>query len=74
VNSLITEIQTKSLDHPDVLRMLKERGISNVYIGEQQGRVNNPNPILDPDKILTSPYYQPIYHEDRVWIFKILFP
>ena len=56
----------------EVLKTLKERGINYVYIGQRQGRVNNPDgSVLDPETLLASPHYKPVYHQDRVWVFEI---
>jgi hypothetical protein len=69
VNSLTQEIEAKGIDHPDVLRMLQERGVTHVYIGQLQGMVNSGGHALDINQLLASPHYQPLYHQDRVWIF-----
>jgi hypothetical protein len=72
VNNLQSEIIAKGIDHSDVLRMLKERGIRYIYIGQRQGRVNNPNHTLDPQVLLASPAFKLLYHQDRVYIFEVL--
>lgn len=69
VNSLTQEIEAKGIDHPDVLCMLQERGVTHVYVGQLQGSVNSGGQALDIDQLLASPHYQPLYHQDRVWIF-----
>ena len=71
VNDLTAEIMAKGIDHPDVLESLQSRNITHVYIGQQQGTVNNPVPLLIPKIMLASPHFTPIYHQDRVWIFKV---
>jgi hypothetical protein len=71
VNALTEQIEAKGIDNPDVLRMLKEREVTNIYIGQQQGRVNDIDPLLSPEEILSSPFFSPIYHKDRVWIFEV---
>ena len=72
VNALQSEILAKGVDHPDVLRLLQERGIRYIYIGQRQGRVNNAGAILDPQVLLASPAFKPIYHQDRVYIFEVV--
>ena len=73
VNALTAEIQQKGIEHPDVLATLRERGITHVYIGQRQGRVNYDGPhVLDPNRLLAIPHFRPIYHLDRVWIFEVL--
>lgn len=71
INSLTAEIVQKGLDDPDVLSMLVERNVTHVYIGQRQGRVNNPSHPLEPNKLLTNPHFTPIYHQDRVWVFQL---
>jgi hypothetical protein len=56
-------------DSPTVLSLLDEQGLTHVYIGQQQGQVNYSGPTLNPADFETSPHYELIYHQDRVWIF-----
>jgi hypothetical protein len=69
-NALVAEIIEKGLDDPQVLDLLARRGITHVYIGQQQGRVNNIHPLLDPAELLDNPHFNLVYHEDRVWIYE----
>lgn len=71
VNSLTAMIEQKGINHPQVFEMLESRAISHVYIGQRQGEVNTNEPLLDINQMLASPHYDPIFHQDRVWIFKI---
>ena len=71
VNALTAEIQSKGINHPDVLAMLDERRVTHVYIGQQQGLVGYEGPSLSPQEMLASPHYSLIYHQDRVWIFEV---
>ena len=70
-NALTTAIQEKGISDPDVIAMLKERGITHVYIGQQQGSVNSPGPLIDPAQMLADPHYTLLYHQDRVYVFKV---
>jgi hypothetical protein len=73
VNTLTSEIQDKGITHPDVLALLRERGVGYVYVGQREGRVNYDGPnILNPDKLISSPLFRLIYHQDRVWIFEVM--
>jgi hypothetical protein len=72
VNAFQNDIRNETLDQPDVQAPLKERGITHIYIGQQQGRVNNKDPLLNVHQLLDSPYFQPLYHQDRVWIFEYI--
>jgi hypothetical protein len=74
INALNKEIQQKGINHPDVLTMLEERNINQIYLGQQQGQVNNPSGGFTVQEILSNPNFEPIYHQDRVWIFQVQFP
>jgi hypothetical protein len=73
VNTLTTEIQNKGIANPDVLALLHARGITYVYVGQRQGRVNYGGPYgLEPDQLLASPSFRVVYHQDQVWVFMII--
>jgi hypothetical protein len=73
VNALLTETGQKGLADLSVLNLLRERKITHIYIGQQQGRVNYDGPLtIDAEQLLTSPFFRPIYHQDRVWIFEVV--
>jgi hypothetical protein len=73
VNAFVTAIDQKGIADSSVLAELKARGLSYIYIGQQQGMINNPNPlILDPLKLSTDSHFRTVYHQDRVWIFEIV--
>jgi hypothetical protein len=72
ITQLGKEIEEKGYVHPDLLEEYQKRGITNVYIGQQRGQVNNNGIVLDPDKLLSHPSFNPIYHQDRVWIFEFI--
>jgi hypothetical protein len=66
------QVQQAGVDDPATLALLQERGITHVYIGQRQGRVNYAGPdVLDIDVLLRSPHYRPVYHQDRVWVFEV---
>jgi hypothetical protein len=71
INKVPGMIINKGINHQDTLELLKERKINYVYIGQQQGSVNSPAPLLELPTLLNDPQFEPIYHQDRVWIFKI---
>jgi hypothetical protein len=73
VIALTAEIQNKGITSPDVLALLRERGVTHVYVGQRQGRVNYDGPhVLEPAKLLSDLHFRPVYHQDRVWIFEVL--
>jgi len=73
IDTLTSEIQAKGLTHPDVLALLRKRGVTYVYVGQRQGRVNYDGPyVINPDMLLSSPFFHLVYHQDRVWIFEVV--
>jgi hypothetical protein len=73
VNELTRQLQTSGVDDPSTVEALRERGVTHVYVGQQEGRVNYSGPhVLDPEALVDSPYYEPVYHEDRVWVFRVV--
>jgi hypothetical protein len=73
INDLTWQVQGTSMDAPAILDMLGERGITHVYIGQQQGRVNYSGPdVLAPEALLNSAHYRLAYHQDRVWVFEVV--
>jgi hypothetical protein len=71
VNDLTEQVRTLGVNNPGFLDDLKERGITYIYIGQRQGRVNSSGPFLEPDQILQNPHFQTVYHQDQVWIFAV---
>ena len=72
ISTLTKLIYSKGINHPDVLDELKSRNIEYVYVAQRQGLVNNPiDPYLDVNTLLSEGNFTQIYHQDRVWIFKI---
>ena len=73
INNLTAQIHEKGVTNSAVISLLEERGIDYIYIGQRQGRVNYNGPdILDPQVISEDRNFETIYHQDRVWIFKIV--
>jgi hypothetical protein len=71
VNALTATIEKQGINDPEVLSMLRERGITHVYLGQRQGEVGTPDPLLDVNLLNASDHYRPVYHQDRVWVFQI---
>jgi hypothetical protein len=72
VEELADAVQSRDLDDPVVLNLLRQQDVSHVYVGQRQGRVGNSEPtVLKPEKLLDSPHYQLLYHQDLVWIFGV---
>jgi len=72
INALPRLIQSKEMNDASVAAELRARGITHVYIGQRQGRVNYGGPnVLQPEQLLAGPGFHAIYHQDRTWIFEI---
>lgn len=73
VNQFPAQVFEKGITHPDVLQLMQERGFEYIYVGQQQGSVNFGGVFLDLTQLLADPHFDPVYHQDRVWIFKIYY-
>ena len=71
MNGLIDEINRKGIDHPDVLDQLQKRNVTHIYLGQQQGLVNSLKSMLTHEELISSPHFDLVYHQDRVWIFEV---
>ena len=72
VHDLMVQLQATDLAAPEGLALLKQNGITHIYIGQQEGRIWNPGPsLLSAESLANVPYYEPVYHEDRVWVFEV---
>jgi hypothetical protein len=54
------------LTSPEGLEMLRNEGITHVYVGERGGPIN-------PADLLSSPYFKLIYENNSVYIFEYNF-
>ncbi len=73
INDLYKQIQAKGIDHPDVIQELHQRGVTHVYIGQQQGQVSFFGQFnFDMQALESSPNYHPVYSQDRVRIYEVL--
>ena len=72
INYLRLLAESKGFTHPDFLAELKARGINYAFIGQKHGGINSGgNIVLNPDELIASGYYFPVYHQDAVWVFEI---
>lgn len=72
INELTYALQELDLGDPDTVRMLCERGLTHVYIGQREGRVNYGGPhVLSLEEMQHSSSYSLIYEQDRVAILAI---
>jgi hypothetical protein len=75
MNDLVKSLQTISINSPQFISMLCGEGISHVYIGQEQGWaalkwLGSPQ-LFSPASLLDSPAYTLVYHNDRVYIFRL---
>lgn len=71
VNVLTFMIRDQGMDSPAVLQELINRKVNYVYIGQQNGLVNNSGYRILPENLVGNPNFEIVYHQDRVWIFKV---
>ncbi len=58
-------IHDSVLDDIETVRLLRENGVSHVYIGEKGGN-------FQVQSLANSPCYDLAYHENGVWIFELV--
>ncbi len=63
VNAL-ARATVKLCENDDTLSTLAENGVTHIYIGQRGG-------CLRPQRLLASPDYEAIYHQDGGWIFEV---
>lgn len=69
VNELSAAIDSQGVDSALVQTMLVERGVTHVYLGQQQGSVNNPAGGIHPELLYASRSFHLVYRQDQVYIF-----
>ena len=58
---------------PGAITALRVAGVTHVYVGQRQGAVNDgTSATLDIKRLLSSEAYEPVYHQDRVWVLRLL--
>jgi hypothetical protein len=73
LENLALQASEHGLDNPSVRDLLREKGATHVDVGQQQGRVWNPEGNhINPEQLAASPDYELVYHQDRVWVFAVL--
>jgi hypothetical protein len=74
VNLLASKIAAKGINNPEILEDLKNWGVTHIFVGQLQGRVNYGGPLaLDPQVLKTSDQFRVIYNIDRVWVFEVVY-
>lgn len=66
VNELVRRLQDSPLDDPATVQLLKENGVTHVYLGEKGG------PLLKLEEMQRNPGYRPVYHHSQIWIFELV--
>ncbi len=65
-------VQQADFGDAETARWLRAAGVTHVYLGQRQGQIGfgEKHPLVAAD-LLASPYFQPVYHHDLVWIFAL---
>jgi hypothetical protein len=67
---LVAHLEKHSLNTSDGRSQLCDLSITHVYIGQAQGRVSASRyQLFDPQDLLDDPFFEQVYHQDRVYIF-----
>jgi Family of unknown function (DUF6541) len=66
VNDLLYAVQSSAIDDPATAQLLRQNGITHVYVGEKGGD------LLDVERLRASPLYRLIYQQGQVYIFEIV--
>jgi hypothetical protein len=64
VNGFAREVQDGDLGAAETVQVLKDYGVSHVYVGQKGG-------TIAVDTLMESAAYELLYHQDRVWIFGV---
>ena len=72
VYELYREISQDSFASARIRQQLKKAGVTHIYVGQQQGQAGGGvGHAIDPSILQNSPFYQLLYHQDRVWVFSL---
>ncbi|MDD3827992.1 MAG: hypothetical protein PHY79_18655 [Anaerolineae bacterium] len=73
IQELNARVHDSALDDPALLALLRAEGVTHVYVGQRQGRVNSSGEnAINPHLLAESASYRLVYQQDRVWIFQVL--
>lgn len=73
VVNLTASLESTGLDTSEGLNIICDQDISHIYIGQGQGKIGSgAQPLFSPQELESSPHYELIYHQDRVYIFSLL--
>jgi hypothetical protein len=67
VNALPRLIDKRGLGNPEVIKEIKKRGLTHIYIGQKSGQ----DSLNGTSGLNTSPLLRLLYRQDRVWVFEI---
>lgn len=73
IHELNAGVHDRAPDDPALLALLQAEGVTHVYVGQRQGRVNSSGEnAINPHLLIESASYRLVYQQDRVWIFEVL--
>jgi hypothetical protein len=72
-NRFFRQVDEADLSHISGYTLLKEAGITHIYLGQQNGQVWNETgqPPLDAELLRASRFYREIYRQDQVSVFAL---
>lgn len=72
VKAFHDQIKAEGIMTPEALELMKEQGITHIYIGQRHGHVNySGSDVLNPQLLIMDQHFRLVYHEDRVWLFQV---
>lgn len=73
VVDLVAHLETHRPSSPAGIQRLCELSITHVYIGQGAGKIGaGAVQLFDAADLIGSAFFQPVYHENRVWIFALI--
>jgi hypothetical protein len=70
---LVADLGEHTPTTPEGLKQICAAGVTHVYVGQGQGKIAQEplQPFLNPADLVSSPYFELLYHQDRVWVFSL---
>jgi hypothetical protein len=68
----VDEISGRARGNADLAAALTRQGFTHIYVGQSTGNLQIGSFSADPAQLGTNPWFQPIYHRDRVWVLRVV--
>jgi hypothetical protein len=72
IKEFTVAIKSNAIETPAFRDVLIGYGVTHLYIGQRHGLVNDSNPTFSP--LILEKLYPVIYHQDGLWLFKVVAP